>query len=102
GGREVTLEDEVPVLGVRGALVLDRAARGDERLGEHLSTEDAAGADVPVLPAVDVVLDRLEVQQLQEDLDGGWHQRVADEGCRGVTTSPCARSKPPCRRPAPS
>ena len=63
---EVAGEDEVAVRRVRLALALDRAARRDQRLREDLPTEDAPRAEVAVLPAVDIDLERLEVEQGEE------------------------------------
>ena len=69
----------------RPVLGFDGPARRHERLGEHLSPEDPARADIPVLPAVDVPLDRLEVEEIdqiprgvaQGKLSGGTRRRVA-------------------------
>src|SRR5690606_13702940 len=81
---QVAGQDEVAVDGMRVAVLLDRAARGDERLREHLPAEDAAAADVAVAAAIDVVLDLLEVEELEKVLYGVTH---------GCSVSPCR-----CRR----
>src|SRR5690606_24165282 len=66
-------QDEVAVDGMRVPVLLDGAARGDERLREHLAAEDAAAADVAVATAIDVVFDLLEVEQLEQVFYGIAH-----------------------------
>src|SRR5690606_41308780 len=63
GDLQVAGEDEVAVQRVGDAILLDRASRGDERLGEDLPPEDAARADVSVAAAIDVHLDGLQIQE---------------------------------------
>ena len=46
--------------------ILDRVARGRERLTEHLPAEHALAAEIAALAAEDVVLDPLELEQLQQ------------------------------------
>jgi hypothetical protein len=46
---------------MRLAILGDGALRSDERLREHLTTVDSPGAEVPVLAAIDVDLEWLEV-----------------------------------------
>ena len=57
----------------RAVRLLDRAARGDQRLGQDLSTEDPAGADVPVPAPVDIVFNPLKVEQLDQGLGRTGH-----------------------------
>ena len=52
-------------------VVVDGAGGGDERLPRHLTPEDALPVLVGVDPAEDVDLDRLEVEQVDEGVDGG-------------------------------
>ena len=58
--RQVPGQHEVPVEGVRASVLLDGAARRDQRLGEHLTAEDPVGTDVAVPSAEDVALERFE------------------------------------------
>jgi len=46
--------------------LVDRPSRGNERLREHLSTEHPSGPDVSIAPAVDVDLERFEIEKVQE------------------------------------
>src|SRR5688572_533169 len=66
---QITGKDEVAVHGVHDALFLECALRSDERLRHDLTAENAAAADVTVVPAIDVELDRLEVEQLEQIAD---------------------------------
>src|SRR5690606_13040501 len=97
---QVAGQDEVAVDGVRVAVLLDRAPRGDERLREHLAAEDAAAADVAVAAAIDVVFDLLEVEELEQVLYGvahGWNGspcRCRRARCAGDGDDVAAR----CRR----
>ena len=51
----------------RLAQAVDRASGGDQRLGKDLTTEYATCAEVSVLPAVNVDLERFEVEQRKQD-----------------------------------
>ena len=53
------------------ARVFDRAGRGDQRLTGDLAAEHALAALVGRAAAEDVDLDRLEVEQLDEIVEGG-------------------------------
>ena len=46
--------------------LVDRAAGRHQCLGKHLPAEDPPRADVVVLPAIDVQLERLEVEKRDE------------------------------------
>ena len=61
------------------AVVVDRAGRGHERLAGHLAAEDALAVLVGRHAPEDVDLDRLEVEQLDEVVDGvlGHARKVA-------------------------
>jgi hypothetical protein len=50
----VARKDEVTVNRVRLARVVDCSSRGDERLCQNLTPEDATRSDVAVTPSVDV------------------------------------------------
>ena len=52
---------------------LDRAAGRDQRLPDHLAAEHALPADLRRAPAKQVHLERFEVENFQELLDGGGH-----------------------------
>jgi hypothetical protein len=75
----VARPQEVAVQRVHVAGVVDRPSRGHEGLPRHLAAEDAlailVGRDAPE----DVDLDRLEVEQLDEGVDGvlGHARKVA-------------------------
>ena len=47
----------------RSIVLVDRAPRGDQRLGQHLAAENPSRTDVPVATAIDVSLDRFEFEQ---------------------------------------
>jgi len=70
--------------------LVDGAPRSDQRLREHLPTEHATGPDVSVAAAVDVDLERFEIEEIEEigegdgHLRGGW--RLAAGGCQRRTT----------------
>ena len=53
---------------------LDRAARGHQRLADHLAAEYPLPADLRRAPAKQVHLERLEVEDGQKFLDGGGHE----------------------------
>ena len=61
---------EVGVQGVDDPPGLHGAGGGDERLTGHLPAEHALAVLVGGQPAEDVHLDRLEVEQLHEGIDG--------------------------------
>ena len=76
GRGEVAGEDEVAVRGVRDArLIVDRAPRRHERLGEHLAAIHSARAEVAVAAAVDIDLEGFKVEEVQEDIEGVGHRR---------------------------
>jgi len=64
--REITGAEKVAVYRVRVARRVDRSLRGDERLREDLTAEDATGADIAVESAINIDLERLEIEQSQE------------------------------------
>jgi hypothetical protein len=55
------------------AAALHGAARGHEGLGRHLPTEDALAALVGAHPSEDVDLDGLDVEELDEEVEGVAH-----------------------------
>lgn len=59
---------EIRVQRVGGAVGGDRAPRRDQRLCGDLAAEDAGDDGGAGLPAVDVLLDPLEVEQIEEVL----------------------------------
>ena len=54
---------------VHGAVVVDRAGRGDQCLARHLAAEDALAALVGRHAAEDVDLDGLEIEKVDEVID---------------------------------
>ena len=50
-----------------------RVARGRKRLAEHLPAEHSVPAEVAALPAEDVVLDALELEQVQQVREDRFH-----------------------------
>ena len=58
--------EEVRVHRVHPAVGVDRAARGHERLREHLAAEDPLAVAVEALTPEQVDLERLEVEQVDE------------------------------------
>ena len=63
---EVAAPQEIRVQRMHRALGLDRAARGHQRLPEHLPAEHLRTADVAALAAEQVDLEPLEIEQLQQ------------------------------------
>ena len=55
---------------MRFAFALDGAACRDERLREDLAAEHAAGSEIAILSAVDVDLERLEVEERKKRFGG--------------------------------
>jgi hypothetical protein len=53
--------------------VFDGASRRDQRLARHLAAEDTLPLLVGLCPPEDVDLYRLEVQQVDEELEGRAH-----------------------------
>src|SRR5262249_22024349 len=72
GRRRVSGAEEVGVQGVHHSAI-DGAARGDQRLTRHLPTEGALPIPLPAATAEDVHLELLEVEDLDEAIDGVWH-----------------------------
>ena len=71
---QVALQDEVAVQRVRVAVgIVDRALGRDQRLGQHLSAEDPPRADVAILAAIDVPLDRFEIEKGDQGVGGVEH-----------------------------
>jgi hypothetical protein len=58
---------------VRLARCVDGAARRDECLREHLPSEHSARADVAIPTAVDVDLERLQIEEIQQVGEGHCH-----------------------------
>ena len=63
---EIAGEDEVTVKRVGLTRPVDGPARGHERLREHLPAEHSTGSDVPVAAAIDVDLERFEIEEVEE------------------------------------
>src|SRR5262245_2916221 len=51
----------------------DRAGGGDQRLPDHLTAEHALPADLRAAAAEQIHLERFEVENRQQILDGGGH-----------------------------
>jgi hypothetical protein len=66
----VARPEEIAVQRVDVAAVVDRPGRGHEGLPRHLAAEDALAVLVGRHAPEDVHLDRLEVEQLDEGVDG--------------------------------
>ena len=58
-----------------GGAALDGARRGNQRLADHLSAEDALPADLRAASAEEVVFERLEVEHGKQRLDRVCHVR---------------------------
>ena len=56
-----------------GRPVIDGAAGRDQRLTDHLAAEDALPADLRAAAAKEILLQRFEVEDVEEILDGGGH-----------------------------
>ena len=69
---EVAAAQEIRVQRMHGA-ALDGAARGHERLPEHLSAEHLRTADVAALAAEQVHLEPLELEHFQQVGEDGVH-----------------------------
>ena len=57
--------------------LVDRPPRGDERLREHLPAEHPAGPNVSIAAAVDVDLERFEIEKVKEIGESDGHGRRA-------------------------
>ena len=90
---------------VDAAVGVDRAGRGHEGLPGDLAAEDALAVLVGRHAAEDVDLDRLEVEQLDEGVDGVLgHGRNVAAGCAADTVRPRDRRhrlRPPLPRRVP-
>ena len=70
-------QQEVSVHGMRRAARIDRAHGGDQRLPDHLTAEHALPADLRTAAAKQVHFQRLEIEEVEEILDGGCHETRA-------------------------
>ncbi len=80
---------EIGVQRMRLAVGLHGAGGGDERLADHLAAEDALPADLRAATAEEVVLQRLQVEDAEEVLDGVRHEDPLPPGraqCGGRRT----------------
>ena len=68
--------------------VVDRAGRGDERLAGDLAAEDPLAVLVRRAAAEDVDLDRLEVEQGDEIVEGRLHGAILAQGVAPRTPAP--------------
>ena len=75
----VARQQEVGMQRVRHA-ALDRAARGDHRLADHLAAEDAASAEIARDAAEEIFLQRFEVEHREQV---GQHLRGREVGQGG-------------------
>ena len=66
-----TVTGDVTLAGGRLAAFGHGLPRGGERLGKHLAAKHAAGADVAVHAAIDVVLERFELEDADQVVDDG-------------------------------
>ena len=80
--------------------VLDGAARRHEGLGRHLAAEDPLALLVGLDPAEDVDLDGLEVEQVDQEVQGVAHGTTCIAG-RSPTRPRSARRRPGRRPPLP-
>ena len=74
-------QQEIGVHGMRRP-ALDGAHRGDQRLADHLSAKDALPADLRRAAAEQVHLERLEIEDGEQILDGGGHGSGTLMGCQ--------------------
>ena len=65
---------EIAVQRMHVAVGLDRALRGDQRLGDHLPAEHALPVELGAAAAIEVVLELLEVENGKKLLHGGRHR----------------------------
>ena len=68
----IARQQEIGVHGMRRP-ALDRAHGGDQRLADHLAAEHALPADLRAAAAEQVHLERLEIENVEQILDGGGH-----------------------------
>src|SRR5690606_38381625 len=68
GRRDVTRQDEIPVEGVCLARLVHGTPRGDQRLCQNLPTKNSRRAERAVPAAIDVHLQRLQIEELQQFL----------------------------------
>ena len=67
---EIAGQNEVAVGRVSLAVAVHGSARRDERLREHLAAKNAARSEIAILPAIDIDLERLEVEQRKKRFGG--------------------------------
>src|SRR5262245_19781236 len=72
----VARQQEIGVHRVRRATGIDGAYRCDESLGDHLTTKDPLPADLRGAPAEQVHFERLEVENIEQVLNGGRHVKA--------------------------
>src|SRR4051812_39304840 len=80
GRLEISRQNEIAVQRMCFARAFHGSARRHERLREHLPAKNAPGAEVSVVAAVDVALERLELEEMDEVFDGVGHGVMARYG----------------------
>ena len=70
--RGIAWAQEIAMRGMSGTAV-DRAIGGDERLADHLSAEDALPADLRAHAAIQVLFERLDVEDGEKLVEGAAH-----------------------------
>ena len=93
GHGRVPRPEEVGVERVRPARV-HGAAGGHQRLGRHLAAEDALRSSLGLHPPEDVDLDRLEVEEVDEEFEGFAHGHILS-GVAGPATPRGLESRGP-------
>ncbi len=91
---EIALTQEVAVHRVRLARRIDRAPRRHECLREHLAAEDAAGAKIAVLPAVDIHFEWLELEQREQIGDDSHAHNMDGASPNIMRTRSCVCGQP--------
>jgi hypothetical protein len=95
---EIARAEEVAVNGMRIARRLDRSLRGDERLRKHLAAEHTTGADIAVLPAIDIDLEWFEIEQGEQFVQRFGNTGSLDWECRIITCRATGFSNAPDAR----
>ena len=67
----IARQQEIGVHRMRRPAGLDRAHRGDQRLADHLAAEHALPAGLRRAAAEQVHLERFEIEDVEQVLDGG-------------------------------
>ncbi len=89
----VARQDEIGVHGMRRARGVDRAHGGDQRLPDHLAAEHALPAGLRRAAAEQVHVERLEIENGEQILDGGGHGRDSGGALPPMTPLTAGKSR---------